>query len=404
MTVDVTPWIDRYVAQLQEMGAIRSPAVERAFRRVPRHRLVESFYDYPVPPPGSTPAPLEPFQYVPTIYDPDNPSPEHLDILYADRAIATRVADGRSTSSTSQPALVASMLEQLELSPGLKVLEIGAGTGYNAALMAEIIEDQSRIVSLDIQSDVVEQTRRLLTTAGYPDINILLRDGFEGAPETAPHNRIVATVGCSDLSPHWVEQLHPEGFMLIPLAHGGWHPLVRVWRQDEKVMGRIVGFSGFMRIQGEMATAGPWPHHQNASLAPDMTKAQRLPLWDDFEVEELRRGGGASFGGFYYFLALRDHRTFSSMARPRGYGLHDSEAGSVLISPEEGHILLDGDPSLYEHLSHLYAGWQAVGSPKLTDYAMEFQPLADPAPPVGAGGWTVERQFYRQIVTVPSTT
>ncbi|MGH2583638.1 MAG: protein-L-isoaspartate O-methyltransferase family protein, partial [Dehalococcoidia bacterium] len=330
MTVDVAPWIDRCVAQLQEMGAIRSPAVERAFRRVPRHRLVESFYDDPAPPERAR-LPRGPIQHVLITHDPDNPTPEHLDILYADRAVATRVAGGWATSSTSQPALVAGMLELLELSPGLTVLEIGAGTGYNAALMAEIVQDQSRIVSLDIQSDVVEQTRRLLAAAGYPNVNVLLRDGFAGAPETAPYARIVATVGCSDLSPHWVEQLRPEGFMLIPLIHGGWHPLVRVWREGDRVMGRVVAPSGFMSIQGTMATLGPWPHRQNGSLAPDMAKAQRLPLWDGFEPERFSPEWAGAYAGFYYFLALRDRRIFSRVLRPRGYGLYDSEAGSVLI-------------------------------------------------------------------------
>jgi protein-L-isoaspartate(D-aspartate) O-methyltransferase len=73
-------------------------------------------------------------------------------------------------SSTSQPSLVAQMLELLDLTSGLRVLEIGAGTGYNAALMAELVGDQRLVVTVDVLDDVVAQTRRLLTRAGYPGL------------------------------------------------------------------------------------------------------------------------------------------------------------------------------------------------------------------------------------------
>jgi protein-L-isoaspartate(D-aspartate) O-methyltransferase len=78
------------------------------------------------------------------------------------------------------------MLELLDLAPGLNVLEIGAGTGYNAALMAELVGDQRLVVTLDVLQDVVEQTRRLLARAGYLQIAVLWRDGVQGAAERAP--------------------------------------------------------------------------------------------------------------------------------------------------------------------------------------------------------------------------
>jgi protein-L-isoaspartate(D-aspartate) O-methyltransferase len=120
------------------------------------------------------------------------------------------------------------MLELLDLAPGMKVLEIGTGTGYNAALVTEIVGDQGLVVTVDVAEDVVDQTRRLLDRAGYPGIHVLVRDGFDGAPEDAPFDRIVVTVGCSDLSPRWAEQLADGGFMLVPLEHAGAHPLFRV--------------------------------------------------------------------------------------------------------------------------------------------------------------------------------
>src|SRR5687768_15775037 len=99
---------DQLVATLRERGLLRDPAIERAFRSVPREVFV----------PG-----------VP------------LAQVYADDAIMTKTENGVGVSSSSQPAIMAIMLAQLDPRPGLRVLEIGAGTGYNAALLRELVGD-----------------------------------------------------------------------------------------------------------------------------------------------------------------------------------------------------------------------------------------------------------------------
>jgi protein-L-isoaspartate(D-aspartate) O-methyltransferase len=155
MTDPIRLHVDGLVGDLTASGAIRSPAIERAFRRVERHRFIEGFFDDA----------SDERRYV--AVDPDNPSPDALERIYSRRALTTRIRDGLPCSSTSMPALVASMLELLELRPGMKVLEIGSGTGYNAALMAEIVGVHGLVVTVDIEDDVVSQTARLLTKAGY---------------------------------------------------------------------------------------------------------------------------------------------------------------------------------------------------------------------------------------------
>jgi protein-L-isoaspartate(D-aspartate) O-methyltransferase len=82
--------------------------------------------------------------------------------VYTDQAIPTKHADGRPISSSSQPAIMAIMLEQLALQPGQRVLEIGAGTGYNAALIAEIVGKDGRVVAIDIDQDLALAARQHL--------------------------------------------------------------------------------------------------------------------------------------------------------------------------------------------------------------------------------------------------
>jgi protein-L-isoaspartate(D-aspartate) O-methyltransferase len=121
--------------------------------------------------------------------------------------------------------------------------------------MAELVGDQRLVVTLDVLKDVVEQTRRLLAQAGYREIAVLRRDGVQGAPERAPFDRIVTTVGCSDLSPRWVEQLAEGGVLLVPLEHAGGHPLYLLHKEHGRLQGRVARWAGFMPIRGPPRSA-----------------------------------------------------------------------------------------------------------------------------------------------------
>src|SRR5687768_1419512 len=124
---------DALVDGLVREGSIRSPAVEAAFRAVPRECFL----------PG-----------VP------------LGRVYRDEAIVTHEQDGVPISSSSQPAIMAIMLEQLAVEPGHRVLEIGAGTGYNAALLAQLVGPRGRVVTLDLDEPIVAEARANLAAAG----------------------------------------------------------------------------------------------------------------------------------------------------------------------------------------------------------------------------------------------
>ena len=120
---DIQSLHQQLVDKVKTAGYITSPRVEEAFRAVPRHLFLPH-----VPPQD----------------------------VYQDRPIMTKMLDGQYVSSSSQPTIMAIMLEQLDLQPGQRVLEIGAGTGYNAALMAHIVGETGQVVTIDIDQDIVE--------------------------------------------------------------------------------------------------------------------------------------------------------------------------------------------------------------------------------------------------------
>jgi protein-L-isoaspartate(D-aspartate) O-methyltransferase len=386
---EIRCFVERYVRDLRAAGAIRSPGVERAFLKVERHRLLETF-DHRAA--GSRSAG--------TIHhDPGRPLHDHLELIYSDTPLVTRSVDGMPTSSSSQPSLVAGMVELLDLAGGLKVLEVGAGTGYNAALMAEIVGGQGLVVTVDVLDDVVGQTTRLLAGAGYPQIRVLLRDGFEGVPEEAPFDRIVATVGCSDLSPRWAGQLADGGTMLVPLEHAGGHPLLLIRKEDGELHGRVAMWTGFMPIRGPLHIEELW---SRGVIRPETEKPvrQRDP-WPGFAAERPTGPPGslclsADETDFLFFLGLHDRR---ACVAPQGPGLSDGFNGWAAAGPEG--IWWWKDASLAHELDRLYQAWDAEGRPAIGDYQVSFQPVqADFDPP--PGGWQIERRFFRELLTASS--
>src|SRR5258708_24206156 len=98
---------------------------------------------------------------------------------------------------------MAIMVEQLALQPGDRILEIGAGTGYNAALMAHLVGPKGQVVTVDIDQDTAAAAQAHLATAGADDIRVLCGDGALGYPEAAPYDRIILTAGTWDIAPAW---------------------------------------------------------------------------------------------------------------------------------------------------------------------------------------------------------
>src|SRR5262249_17070828 len=135
-----------------------------------------------------------------------------------DAVIPTHFDDsGLPISSSSAPNIMATMLEQLDIAPGMRVLEIGAGTGYNAALLGRLVGDSGTVTSIDLDPPVVAEAREHLRAAGVANVRVGAGDGWLGAPLDDPFDRIIATVGVWEVSPHWFDQLRPGGVLVLPL-------------------------------------------------------------------------------------------------------------------------------------------------------------------------------------------
>ncbi|MFJ3302421.1 methyltransferase domain-containing protein [Streptomyces sp. NPDC086549] len=138
---------------------------------------------------------------------------------YADAPLATRVRDGELVSSSSQPSLMALMLVELRVEDGDRVLEIGAGTGYNAALLAHRLGDDDLVTTIDLEPEITEAARQHLAAAGYHPV-VVTGDGARGVPERAPFDRIIATCTLRSVPRAWLAQCRPGGRILSPMSTG----------------------------------------------------------------------------------------------------------------------------------------------------------------------------------------
>lgn len=173
---------------------------------------------------------------------------------YDDEAIPIKWrADGRPVSSSSQPAMMAIMLEQLGLEAGHRVLEIGTGTGYNAALMTYLVGETGAVVTVDIDEELAETARRRLNAAGYPSVVVDGGDGAAGWPGGAPYDRIIVTASARDLAPAWTGQLGDDGRLLVPLSLRGIQHTVAFKRAGDHLVSVSVVPCSFIPLTGDLA-------------------------------------------------------------------------------------------------------------------------------------------------------
>ncbi len=268
---------------LTRRGHIRSARVEAAFRAVARHAFL----------PG-----------VP------------LDEVYRDQVVVTKKIDGEAVSSSSQPQIMAVMLEQLGLAPGQRVLEIGAGTGYNAALMAHIVGGSGEVVTVDIERDLVDAARDHLEAAGFGRVRVVLGDGGDGHPGGAPYDRIILTVGAWDVAPAWRDQLGRGGRLVLPLMIGGSQKSVAFERDADQLTSVSVTECVFMPLRGAFAAPlsrvglGPAPGLNLHTRDPDRVDPVAAHALLRGPTSDMPTGvsvtGREVYGGLILWTAIRE--------------------------------------------------------------------------------------------------
>jgi len=350
--------------QLVASGDLTDPAWREAFAAVPRHAFV-----------------------------PGHP----LDVAYSQHVIVTqtrpaRVLGGGSvdlpSSSASAPAAVAVMLDRLAVRDGQRVLEIGTGTGYNAALLCHRLGDRN-VYSIEIDPGLVDSARDVLARLGQHP-HLVAGDGYRGVPSGAPYDAIVATCAVRDVPPAWIRQLRLGGRIVAPLLGGDDAALMVLTKTaDDEVIGRFDAIRvAFMPLRPQLGNplstdrtlgtaALAMPHYGTTSLDP----AVLVEPDDDFAL----------------FLRLHVAGLVVGTAdNPRlGRSVTVSDAGSIAeaaLAPAgeaTWTVLQRGPRRLWDTVEYAARLWESLGHPDrsrygitaLDDTARQFVWLDDPDGP-----------------------
>jgi protein-L-isoaspartate(D-aspartate) O-methyltransferase len=362
---------ERYVAEIRRDGAGLSDALAHAFATVPRELFVAAGFQ----------------RRNGTWAGPD--APDFLDLVYSDDVLVTKLDGTTPVSSSSQPSLMAMMLGALDVRPGLRVLEIGAGTGYNAALLSTL---GATVTSVDVQQDVAAQARGALAKAAVPNVRVLTGDGYAGAAGER-FDRVIVTVGVAGLSPRWLAALDGSGPLVVPVEHGGTHPVLVVRAGPDAPSGGVLCPAGFMSAAGPLTAGHPGSHPVPAAsgvlteFTPVAAARWREPLspaayrdlWYAAAVQSNRATYAAVPGREQSVLALLDARgTGGAMVLPDG-SIRAGGAEAARWAGEAAAIL---------------TGWQDAGRPPMQAWRVTLGPTGDPAAPIWAPvRWTLPQRL-----------
>jgi protein-L-isoaspartate(D-aspartate) O-methyltransferase len=394
--VELNALREHLLAEVRGQGGATDPLVADSLRVVPRH-----------------------------IFLPDLPP----DRAYRDEPIVTkRDSSGEPTSSSSQPTIMAIMLDQLRVARGHRVLEIGAGTGFNAALLHQIVGPKGRVTSIDLDEDVVEIARENLDACGCK-VTVLHGDGALGHPAGAPYDRIIATVGVSDLAPAWLEQLAPDGRIVVPLDLRGVQRSIAFERDGNHWTSSSAMPCGFMRMRGSLT--GP---EQTYVLDKESALTLSVPEARDLDTDAVREvltepptelATGVSptmaelFDGLCLWLAIREPRWFTMSERATATapvlgsaplsapdtvvtaGLLD-EVGLALLTTRDEELVVAsrGSEDIAADLVKQVRAWDSAGRPGTPGLRIDAYPDGSGTGEF-VGDFVIDKGYCRFVLSWP---
>ncbi len=356
---------ERLLGQLQGLANVGADsALGMAFRAVPRHNFL-----------------------------PGRP----LEEVYVNQAIMTR-QEGESLSSCSQPGVVAAMLNQAGLGIGDNVLEIGSGTGWNAALMGHLVGSQGFVTTIDLDCETAEFARSNLARLGVDNVEVICGEGGLGFEPRAPYDGIMATAQMPDLSPHLVRQLRQGGRLVVPQWFNTAQFSVAYEKIDDSsdiLASRSVLRCGFMPLRGEFSgpisrlDSGPLTVHVRSGLALDLDAVQAMLATPPREVAVPSLSGewdnrfleyaaltGEPLARFHIASASNYIHPYCFVTSRGSFALLDTTWNSdreVEVPNSCFHVY--GDDSVVAHIEEVAARWVAAGRPGLDEAEIVVAPI-----------------------------
>ena len=362
-----------------------SEATQHAFLHLPRHRFIKRYRDW-----GTTE-----WHEVRA----DNVG-EHLSTLYANRALTLFGNDDDHIPSTiSQPSFVLRMLDMLQLQPGHTVFELGAGSGWNAALMGHLVGPTGHVYSLEIIPEVAQMALDTLAALGIKNVHIIAADGGEGYAGGAPYDRVIFTAGTYDLPHHFYTQMKDGGLLLVVIKNAGGGDHLFLLRKTADHFESLASMPcGFVQLTGQ---------YQISSLEP--IPVETLPEWTALQQQEISKTpfwwGGKGQEGFVWrtlgirsflgitepsFRAFKTAKTEERSREEHYFGLWDQAQRSLVLAKDDW-LMAYGSAVAKERLLRKVRQWVDFGMPSAASFALQVYPRDVPLS-AGEQQWLVTRR------------
>ncbi len=360
---DWRPYAVRLADQLHASGDLQTPAWHAAIADTPRHVLVPTVY--------------QPQQSHAAIADTRLNTAEHLELVYSTSTLVTAVVPNNygslmPVSSSTKPDLMVRMLETLNIRDGQRILEIGTGTGYNAALLAHRLGDDN-VFSIDIDPELITTARRRLARIGrHP--HLTAGDGAKGWPLHAPYHRILCTCAVRRIPAAWYDQLTRDGQLLVDFKpHGG--NLVLLEKKTDRLEGRFTArYAAFMVMR----------QHDNHDDTPTPQWQPEFPL--DRQRTTTTPAEPPSVVGFLRSVIsttqLRRRYTVDEQTRqPTAVKLTaaDGSCCEVELTPDNNgtRTVREGGPTpVWAEIEHAYQQWRNWDEPGWDRVGITVRPQA----------------------------
>ncbi len=351
-----------FVDGLTEPGRDLDPGWCAAFRDVPRHVFVPYFFTPRTDRPGWDIVEPPDRQWLASVWS-NKPLITQLngDDTLADEVRRGEAVDGVSTSSSSAPSLMALMLQALDVHDDQHVVEVGTGTGYNAAVLSHRL-GPDHVTSIDVDPGIVERARARLATLGYA-AHLVAANGLAGCPERQPFDRIIATVAIPRLPVAWIDQVGDEAKILFPLDRrnsGGIMALLTV--HGATAEGHFLpDYGGFMPVRQDRhdaALTAFWEIQDHEGTQRVTTVPHEIITDEGHPFEffaALMTGGYDSMS----FTPNNGGPTQTWLAQGNGsWVCHTTDPDGTL------HVRQDGPQRLWDIIERVKALWDGLGQPR----------------------------------------
>jgi protein-L-isoaspartate(D-aspartate) O-methyltransferase len=308
----------------------------------------------------------------------DDSDPRWLSLIYSDEALFIAMEADR-LSSSSAPGIMARFLELLRVEDDSTVLEIGTGSGYNAALLCERL-GSANVTTIDIDNELAEAAKARFIACGYRP-TVACASGWDGYPEKAPYDRIIATCSVSRIPEPWIDQLRPSGILVTPLRGGRFDSIGLVslrMAEGGSMYGRLhPRGASFMRMRGGEDEASGLSRKDLRALVATMDGDSRPCTVPRYMVDE-----GEPSGPPHFLLRLHDTSPWEWFWPPGPEGEPPSPAvaapdGSwarvvtVQTQPEPAYIVYQGGPRrLWDEIERSWQTFLRLGKPDMGRYGI----------------------------------